>query len=180
MVTPQQNLGNLGSATRLVLMDLGLDGTPPSEWSHDNRLSFIRALANKILQYPAQFDAQTLNSASVVLGQNFDGMTLDDFVNTAPDGQASVAKIFVDSLGDNVFSIASSPAAIGGAAVGLVNKVASIASDLGDTAARLAAAANKGSESISWLLPVGLIALIAIVALNTEERYERKIRGALA
>ncbi len=180
MVTPQQNLGNLGSATNVVAHEMGLDQAPPSEWSQGEHVAFIRALANKILQYPAQFDAQTLNSATVILGQNFNGMLLDDFVNSAPDGSASVAKIFIDSLGDGIFSVAQSPANLGAGAVALVNKVANIASNVGDAADRLAAAAADSSKSLSWLLPVGLIALVAILALNTEERYERRIRGALA
>ncbi len=180
MVTAQQNLGNLGSAANLAAIDLGLDLTPASQWSQDQRISFLRGLANKILSYPASFDAQTLNSANVILGQNFNGMHLDDFVNTSPDGSASVAKIFVDSLADGVLGGAQSVANIGTGALNIVNKVASGASNLGDAAANLAQAANNASSSTSWLLPIGLIALIGILALNTEERYERRIRGALA
>jgi len=180
MVTTQQNLANLGSATQLVAIGMNLDQTPPSEWSQGDHVAFVRALANKILQYPAQFDAQTLNSATVILGQNFNGMMLDDFVNAAPDGQASVAKIFVDSFADGLLGGAQSVANVGTGAINLVNKVASVATNVGDAAANLAQAANNASSSTSWLLPIGLIALVAILALNTEERYERKIRGALA
>lgn len=180
MVTSQQNIANLGSAAQLVAINLGLDQIGPGEWSQTDRLAFIRALANAILQYSAQFDAQTLNSATVILGQNFNGMTLDDFVNAAPDGQASVAKIFFDSLGDNILGGGQAVGNIGTGAVNIVTKIASAASNVGDAAANLAQAANNASSSTSLLLPIGLIALVAILVLNTEERYERKIRGALA
>lgn len=170
MVTAQQNLANLGTASRLVANQQNLDETPASDWSQDDRIYFIRSLANTIQQYPNDFDARTINNAHLILGQNFDGMALDDFINSAPDGQASLAKIFVDTIGDNFLSAVSAPANLGSAAVSLVNRVASTASNLGDAAERLSAAAASGASTANWVFPVALVGFVALLTMSAKKR----------
>ncbi len=164
---------NLDNAATFAAIAAGVDGVPPTLWTQDMRLEYIQTLAQAIVSSPEMFSDQTLHSAQIVLGQNFDGLALDDFINSGPDGSASLAKIFLDELGNQAIgpdSAVNAIAHIGTAAINVVNKLASAASNTGDAAEKLSKAAANSS---SWLGPVALVGVVVLLVFAAEKKVAR-------
>lgn len=169
-IDPATNAANLGSASNLVAINLGLDGVPASSWSQDQRISFITGLSNTILQYPQSFSDASIASAQSVLGQNMNGMTLDDFVSSSPDGSATLQSAFVDTLADSVLSTGASIASIGTGAAALLN-------NLGSAVGNISTGVANASNLSSWLVPVAAVAFVALFVMNSEKKVRSYAGG---
>lgn len=175
MVDSGTNLQNLHDAANMSAIALGLAG-PVSGWSQDEKLAYLGVFANTIVTNPGLFTDQSVRSAQIVLGQNFDGMTLDDFINAYP-GQngASLAKVFVDEFGERVLGTGAAVSRVGDAAINVVSKLASAASNTGDAADRLtrAAAQAAGTPGFSGLLTVAAVGIVALLVFSATRKAER-------
>lgn len=168
MVTEAQNLANLGSASRLAAQALNLDLLPPSSWAQDERIAYVIGLANRILQYPAQFDADTLAGARSVLGQNFNRMALDDYINAGPDGSASVMKSLFDGAFEGLNFGFSSTASLGKGAFNLISRTGNVLTNTGSALDTATATAGN-----SWLVPVAVVAFLALLATDAVRSVRR-------
>lgn len=71
MVTPENNLRNIRTASRNVAARLGVD---PAALSYEERIRYNKELAAEILRYPRSFTDATLAAARVVADQEYSGL----------------------------------------------------------------------------------------------------------
>lgn len=100
VVSQEQNRANLRSAEKLVSYEMGLDES--RALNYDQRAEFNRRLSAKILQYPDRFTPQTIETARLVAGRQYEPLadssfSWEDFAkesfNNAVDAGADVAEI---------------------------------------------------------------------------------------
>lgn len=165
MVSDADNAIALGNAATYASITLGLDGIPSSDWSQDDRLAYIQLLAQSIASDPNSFNQQSLDNANRILNANLGGLQLGNYFSDSPDGSASLPKVFVDSLYDNVMNEASSLASIGTGATSILNRAGTILNNAGVTAENLSAAAAKGAGTVNSAIVIGAV-LIGVLVLT--------------
>ena len=99
-VTADQNAYNLKTASRNVGATLGVD---PDNLDYTQRVSFNKALAQYILDYPQSFTDQTLSTAQYVSGKSYQDLqntdlSWSDFGNAVVDNAGNLASGFTFTL----------------------------------------------------------------------------------
>ena len=152
----------VGSASNLVAQQLGIDLTPPGEWTVEQRVSFVRNLSGVIVQYPANFSDTTISNAQTILGQtNLAAIPVDD---------SSSAGVFFTQLADTSIDVGSKLANVGTAALNIVSNVA-------QSTENLSSGLKTGTQTFSFG-PVAIVATLAVVALlvlNTSKRVQSAV-----
>lgn len=171
MVSAADNQAGLNLAANVAADSVGLGGVPVASWSQDDRIAYLSFLANEILSQPDAFTPETVASAQHIAG-NASGLQLENFWTYSPDGAPSLAKTFVDTLGDKVLGGGQSLANLGAGTLNLVSRAGNIASNVGtglDTATQTAAS--------TWVVPLAVIAFFGLFVINAERQVEKAVRG---
>lgn len=149
---------------------LGLGGVAVSDYTQDERIAYLKMFAQMILQQPDAYSDVSISVAKQILGQNQQGMSLDDFINAGPDGSASIAKVFIDSIWDTGLGMGQAAASVGNGVVKLVNNAGAT---LGNASAAVAKAAETAAAG--WVIPLAVFSIIAILAINSAKEVRRAV-----
>lgn len=168
MVTDAQNRANIGSASNLAAQSVGLDHSMAADWDVDEKIAYTRALADTILQYPANFTMATLD-----LAEKLRGFTIDEYpdasMNPAFDSQDW--QLFGYHLENNVVQAGSSIADIG---TGVLRAISSIGGTIGN-----AAEAAENTTSVARLV-VPLAALVLLYWLVKDPEKSTRAGGNIS
>lgn len=143
------NAANLGSAENLVQINLGLDGTPQSEWTQDQMISYLQGLSSTIAANPTAFSNSTIDTATTIGSSNLNSLELQDPSFSWDD--------FGTDFENNVVAAGNSVAAVG---TGTLSALQS----LGQTIANVGNAAKNTSTLAQWALPAALV--IAVILFS--------------
>lgn len=162
MVADPQIQANLGSVAQLTQIQLDLDQTSPADWTYTQRTSYLHALAQNILAYSDQFDAQTLGYAQVVASKDFGQLSADDLW-LDPEYGAQFDSYFAD----NAMALGNDMVSVG---VGAGQLLESAGHALGS----IGTAVENTSNTLTWALPVAAVLILVMLAQSTTTKVSKQ------
>ncbi len=153
MVTDQQNLQNLGSASRLAMYHVNLDLTPVAEWSDVDMVNYLDEFKNIILAHPESFSAQSTATAHYIDQKNMQDLIAPDWVSDNGDDLRTLQY----QMQNNIYAAGDDLAKLGQGALNLLGSVGGAATNIGQIA-------EHSSGAAALLIPIiGLAVLYIIV-----------------
>jgi len=164
MVDDVTNSQNLGSASRLAMQSLGIDTIAPSDWTQDERVAFLQAMASIIVNYAQDYTDATVASAQQILQHP------PADLSTGSDDAADEWNTFGYTFMNDAQDVVGTPlTAVGNAVSNIITKVA-------NTASNTASAVSNASAVAEWIIPAGVIVLF-IWLIKDPERAANATKG---
>lgn len=165
--TISDDTANVGSASQLVAIQLGLDQTPSNQWTDAQRTAFAQAFAQTILTYPDSFtdatiaEAQAVQSANLSMLQSPSGGGLWQTIGSGVG--TTLAQFWDYNFGGLAVGL-SSVASVGTAVLASFSATASVVQQLAQLPGNLAAAAANVTSVLTWALPLAVIIFLYFAA----------------
>lgn len=152
MITDQQNLQNLGSASNLARYHLNLDLTPVADWTDVEMVAYLEEFKNIILAHPGSFNEQSLATAAYIDRKNLQDLLSPDWFSS----EYQDLRTLKYELQNNVMDAGDDLARLGSGALNLLGSIGGAATNVGTSA-------ENATGAASLLIPVIGLAILYII-----------------
>lgn len=159
MISEENNRRNLATAANLARSELGL-GEVSSDWTFDDRVSYLNRFRSKVLAFPQSFTPETVAIAT--------GIRTQDYQLTPGFAEGETDPVFWQTVVSRAADVVQIPVDFGNASIEAAN---AITVALSGTASAL----STTGKIAPFVLPVAAVLLLYLVTEKASTRVRRAI-----